>query len=259
MKFIFSSLAIVIALAFISWRSSPVDIDTTSAKSKAQKIIDKAIKVHGGKIINNSKISFDFREKHYVATRDNGQYTYERIFTDKEGQNVHDKLNNTTLTRSVNGQKVDLSEKDKAAYTNSVNSVIYFVMLPYFLNDAAVIKNYLGEEIISNRAYHKIKVTFQQEGGGKDFDDEYIYWIHKEKYTMDYLAYNYQVDGGGARFRSAYNVRKIKGIRFADYINSMPIEKDNHAVETFGQLFQKKQLKELSKIETENIEVDILK
>ena len=71
---------------------------------------------------------------------------------------------------------------------------------------------------------------------------------------MDYLAYNYQVDGGGARFRETYNVRTIDGIRFADYVNYKPVPKTLE-VSTFDSLFVNGQLEELSRIDTENVEV----
>ncbi|MEN0004759.1 MAG: DUF6503 family protein, partial [Bacteroidota bacterium] len=141
-------------------------------------------------------------------------------------------------------------------YSNSVNSVVYFALLPYFLNDGAVQKTYLGEAKLNQRWYHKIKVTFAQEGGGKDFEDEYIYWINKGGYTMDYLAYNYQVNGGGARFRAAYNFRVEKGIRFADYRNMKPLD-GSMEVASFDALYEADQLKEVSRIETENVRVDL--
>ena len=231
----------------------------TFKKNKADKIIAKAFVRHGGKLIPNAKISFDFRNRHYVANRQGGAYSYERIFTDKENQKIHDTLTNDSFQRTTNGEKTAVPKEKAMAYSSSINSVIYFALLPFNLKDPAVVKEYLGEEIIDNRPYYKVKVTFHQEGGGEDYDDEYVYWIHKANYTMDYLAYNYHVDGGGARFRSAYNIRNSRGIRFADYVNYKPMEKDNRAVESFGKLFQDGQLKELSRIETENINVEILK
>jgi hypothetical protein len=227
-----------------------------SSSDQAQKIIDQAIEAHGLEAVHNSVIEFDFRNRHYRSTRNGGAFTYERIFSDSTGQ-FHDRLTNDAFTRTLNGEVVDLDEKKKNSYTNSVNSVIYFALLPYFLNDLAVQKEYLGESQIKEASYHQVKVTFQQEGGGEDFQDEFIYWFHTEKHTMDYLAYNYQTDGGGARFRVAYNSRTVEGIRFADYVNLKPKEKDNLAVETFDSLFQANELIELSRIETENIQVQL--
>ncbi len=86
-------------------------------------------------------------------------------------------------------------------YSNSVNSVAYFALLPFRLNDAAVNKRYIGTSEIKGEPYFEIEVTFQQKGGGKDHDDVFIYWIHQQHFTMDYLAYSFIVDGGGTRFR----------------------------------------------------------
>ena len=141
------------------------------------------------------------------------------------GLRVHDHLTNGGLWREVAGEKVVLSIKDSAAYANSVNSVIYFALLPYFLNDPAVIKTYLGTEVIGEKEYERVMVTFQQEGGGKDFEDEFIYWFDGDTYHLDFLAYNYITDGGGARFREAFNARQINGVRFVNYTNYKPIIK----------------------------------
>ena len=68
---------------------------------------------------------------------------------------------------------------------------------------------------------------------------------------MDYLAYSYEVDGGGVRFREAYNTRKIGGVLFQDYVNYKHLK--NTDVSTFDILFEKGELKELSRIELENV------
>lgn len=225
--------------------------------SAAQQIVDQAIAAHGLSKLEHSVVEFDFRNRHYRASRKNGEYVYERIFEDSLGT-VHDSLSNRGFSRRINGKQVDLPVKKREAYANSVNSVIYFALLPYFLNDPAVNKEFLGVSTIKGEPYHKIKVTFQQEGGGKDHEDVYIYWFHQNKHTMDYLAYNYQVDGGGARFRVAFNQRKIDGVLFSDYHNLKPANKDNLAVTSFDSLYQKDALIHLSEIKLENIQLKIL-
>ena len=236
--------------------SEAVQPETTDrTPSKAQQIIDQAIVAHGAAKVANSRIEFDFRGRHYVSNREGGVFTYERIFTDtSSGEKIRDVLNNNGFFREVDGRRVDLSARDSAAYANSVNSVIYFALLPYYLNDPAVEKEYLGETTIKGESYHEVKITFRQEGGGKDFQDEFIYWIHRERHTMDYLAYNYDTDETGARFREAYNIRTVGGIRFADYINYKPKE-ETMKVATFDDLYGQNQLEELSRIELENVEV----
>ena len=99
-------------------------------------------------------------------------------------------------------------------------------------------------------------VSFTEEGGGTDFDDTFVYWIHKENYTVDYLAYQYAVDDGGIRFREAYNPRIVNGIRFVDYNNYKPETLDIPLTELDAQ-FEKGVLKLLSKIETESVGVQL--
>lgn len=159
--------------------------------SKAQEIITSAIETHGGKLYENVSLSFEFRDRHYTAFRKNGQYVYTREFTDSTGH-IKDVLSNEGFYREINGSKVELPEERENAYANSVNSVIYFALLPHGLNDAAVNKEYLGEAIIKDQPYHKIKVTFDPEGGGSDHEDEFIYWIHQKSNSMDFLGYNCQ-------------------------------------------------------------------
>lgn len=227
---------------------------STPTDDQAQEIVDAAIQAHQAHLFEQSTIEFDFRGRHYRSTRDGGSYVYERIFSDSTGT-FHDSLSNNGFTRHHNGNLVKLAKKDADSYSNSVNSVIYFVQLPYFLNDAAVNKTYLGTSEIKGESYDKIKVDFRKEGGGDDFQDEFIYWFHQDKKTMDYLAYNYQTEGGGARFRAAYNVRSVEGIRFADYINFKPSEKSNLDIETFDALYNEDALIEVSRIDSENVEV----
>ena len=252
MRFTIISLILIAAVAIFYFAGKGED----SPAIQAQKIIDAAILQHGADQFAKSVVEFDFRDRHYRATRDGGKYTYERILEDSIGI-THDSLSNDGFVRRINGEVADITEKKKASYSNSVNSVIYFALLPYFLNDAAVNKTYLGEATIKGENYDKIKVTFEQEGGGKDFEDEFIYWFHQNNKTMDYLAYNYRTEGGGARFRVAYNTREIQGIRFADYINLKPKDKANLAVETFDSLYNAGELVELSRIDSENVKVKL--
>ena len=226
----------------------------TATDPQAQQIVDAAIEKHGGSKYEDCRVKFDFRGRHYIATRQGAKFQYERIFTDTAGAEVRDVLTHDGFYREVNGQRAELSEKEKSAYSNSVNSVIYFALLPYFLNDAAAIKQYAGEAVIKGKPYHKVKVTFRQEGGGKDFEDEYMYWFHKQDHTMDYLAYNFLVDGGGARFREAYGIRTSNGILFADYRNFKPKD-DNRNVAEFDKLFGNGELEQVSLIELEHLRV----
>ena len=254
----FLSLAVCALFVACEQPSSVEQEETTvTAENPAQQIIDQAIAKHGGEAYSRMELSFAFRDRTYRGSRANGKFTYERKLVQEDGTELLDILDNERLIRKKNGAQIELTAKASSAYANSVNSVFYFALLPYFLNDPAAIKTYLGSGNIKGQPYHKIQVTFRQEGGGKDFEDQFVYWIHRDNHTMDYLAYNYLTDGGGARFREAYNVRTVEGIRFADYINYKP-EPDSREVGTFDALFEQGMMKELSRIDTEDIEVKVL-
>lgn len=217
-------------------------------KKDAQTIIDACIEKHGGDLYQNAHYAYDFRKYHYEFHYENGKYQYERHSNDGKTTDI---LTNDGFKRIVDGQEVALTDKKKRSYSNSVNSVHYFAFLPSFLNDEAVNKVYVGETTIKGKAYYKIRVTFDQDGGGDDHDDVYMYWIDKEDFSLDYLAYSFHVNGGGVRFRSAYNQRNVAGIIFQDYVNYKH-DKDT-SVENLDALYDQNKLTELSKIELVNI------
>jgi hypothetical protein len=221
-----------------------------------QRIIDKAIQASGGEKYLHSTVEFDFRGRHYVGTRDGGRFSYERIFkNDKDStQVIHDFVTNEGFKREMDGVVADLPDSMKVKYTASVNSVLYFTLLPYGLNDQSVRKRFLGETIMDGKLYYKIEITFAQEGGGEDFEDTFNYWINTSDYTIGFIAYSYAEDDGiGYRLRKAFNPRRVNGILFSDYINYMP--KGNFKLEDLEELYKKNELKELSKIENTNIQV----
>ena len=224
-------------------------------KISAQHIVDKSIAVSGGELYKTSDISFDFRDRKYILERIDGKKILKRI-KKNDTLNLVDIKTAQGFERYVDGKLAQIPDSLANSYANSVNSVHYFAYLPYGLNDQAVIKEFLDEVVIKDKKYHKIKVTFKQENGGDDFDDVYIYWFNTKTYKPDYLAYEFHVNGGGLRFREAFNERAINGIRFVDYINLKPI-KENPSIYDMDSLFEKGELEVLSKIELRNISVNL--
>lgn len=227
---------------------------TPAVTDSAAWVIAQAIAYQGGAAIEQSDINFTFREKQYKARKTAAGWTYERIYTNKENQQIADQLTPTGFTRYVDGEQAALSPKDSAGYANSLNSVLYFALLPHFLEDPAVQAEYQGVSTDFGKPYYELKVTFAENGGGKDFEDEYAYWFDAETFALDYLAYNFLVNGGGARFRQAYNQREVGGLRFADYINYKPSE-DNRSVLDFDRRFQAGGMDTLSRIVLEQVGV----
>ncbi len=227
---------------------------STEEPSKAQQIIDASIAAHGFDNLTNKKITFDFRGREYAVERFPDSYNYYRIWQDSLGL-VTDKLvNSTNFSRNINGQLLQIEEEWAQKYSRSVNSVLYFFQLPFGLNDPAVNKNFIGEIQLEGETYHLINVTFQQEGGGEDFEDQFLYWINQQTNLVDYIAYNYITDGGGVRLRKAINRRTIEGLVFQDYINFKPDDKST-PLDQLDDLYIEGKLIELSRIESENIKV----
>jgi len=170
-------------------------------------------------------------------------------------------------------------------YSNSLNSVMYFLQLPKPLLDDAVHSELLGEIKIEEATYWTIKVYFSEEGGGQDYQDEYRYWINQDTYEIDYLAYNYNAEGGGEdyqdeyrywinqdsheidylaynynaegggiRFRKAINKKRVKGILFQDYQNFRPSNKFE-PLDNLPLIYEEGLLSQISLIENKNITV----
>ena len=241
----------LLLLSFLTFSS----LWSCDSKSEAEVIVDNAIKVHGGEKYATSKISFDFRDKHYEIFKGENSFSYSREFQDSLGR-VQDLLNNNGFSRSVNEVEIDtLTDERIGAFSRSVNSVAYFAFLPYGLDDPAAFKEYLGITDIKGEAYHQVKVTFQEEGGGEDFDDIFLYWIGVEDFYVDYIAYSYHTDGGGVRFREVSEVSEVGGIRFQNYLNLKPSDK-NTPIDKIQELYLSGELLLLSKINLENIRVN---
>lgn len=224
-----------------------------SNEPNPQKIIDQSIEKSGGAIYENSLVQFDFRSHHYLVERNKDSIKMMRIKKD-DSTEVKDVMNYDSFQRYINNEPVFVHDTMIFKYKESINSVIYFALLPFRLNDAAVKKKYLGMKHIDNKDYHKIQISFEEEGGGVDFEDIYVYWIDSKGFNIGFLAYSFKVNGGGYRFRKAYNERKVGGIRFADYINYKP-GVETESVSDLDELYMNNQLLELSKIELTNIAV----
>lgn len=224
-------------------------------RGEAEKIIDRSIAASGGKLYETTEVSFNFREIGYVGKRVGGIFFLQRTINDSIGQ-IIDTYTNESFVRTVDGSQVAVADTMVSKYEQSINSVFYFALLPFKLNDAAVNKEFMGEISINGKDYYKIKVFFDQEGGGQDHDDIFIYWINKETFFIDYLAYEYTTDGGGIRFREAFNEQIVGGIRFADYVNYKPKEKGSVVIEEIDKAFMDDRLVELSKIELKDIRVE---
>ena len=245
---VFTVLALLISCA-------PAPEELRESRAPAQQVIDRAIRAHGMEDFGNAAASFTFRDRHYGIERADGAFTYTRAFVDSLGRPTVDTLRNVGLRRSVNGHPVELSAKDSAAYANSVNSVQYFFSLPYGLNDPAVNATLLDSVRIEGELYDRVRVTFDREGGGTDFEDVYHYFFARRSGELDYLAYTFEADGGGIRFRKAINQRRIGGVLVQDYIN-YGLDGDDRDIESIAARFGRGELPQLSLIENQAVRIN---
>lgn len=221
-------------------------------KLTAQQIIDKSILYSGADKVANSEITFKFRDKEYFAYRENGAYKLIREF-----DSIIDGLTNDGFRRFVNLKEQNLSEKKISSFSNSINSVHYFSVLPFGLNDNAVIKKLLPSSTIKGKEYFKVEISFSENGGGEDFEDVFIYWVGKDDFLVDYLAYSYHTNGGGKRFRVLKEQCVKNGIRFVDYHNYKPLSASIKLIDV-DKAFEDNQLKKVSEIVLKEIAVKML-
>lgn len=202
--------------------TSCTDASEVDNAPAAETIIERAIAAQSGDLLDRAVVEFDFRGEHFRIRHEDGRFSYARTYEDSLGREVREVLTNDSLYREIDGQRVDLSEEERPVVEEDVNSVTYFALLPYFLQDPAVRASYAGPDTIEGTPYHRIAVSFRKEGGGPDWQDRFLYWFRQDDYAMDYFAYAYGLGPGeepDTRFREAFNVRHVGGVRFADHYN----------------------------------------
>lgn len=225
----------------------------------AQAVVDSAIAAHGSPVLDRAFMSFDFRGDAYRIRQDDGRLHYRRTYTDSLDRTVVEGLTNDAIYRVVDEDTVALSEDERDAVETTVNSVSYFSLLPHPLGDDAVQPEYSGRDTLDGVPYHRIEVTFQQEGGGKDWEDIYMYWFRTDTYDMDYFAYAFGLGPDetdtGTRFREAYNVRRINGVRVADYMNYTADTLSPDQLHRYPDLWAQDSLELVSRVEIDSVEI----
>ena len=147
----------ILLLSFILF----ISCQPQKKKLTAQQIVDKSILASGTDKVSNSEIKFEFRDKQYSAIRNNGKFKLIRSF-----DSIKDVLSNSGFERFINEKSIIVVDSMALKYSNSVNSVHYFSVLPYGLNDKAVRKKRLPSSTINGKEYYKIEITFSENGAG---------------------------------------------------------------------------------------------
>ena len=224
----------------------------------AAAVIDSARAAHGAPVLDEAVVTFDFRGDDYRVRQNGEQFHYRRSYADSLGRPVTEGLTNEGIYRVVDGDTVSLSSSERDAVETTVNSVTYFALLPEPLGDSAVQPTYSGRDTIDGVPYHRVKVTFRQEGGGSDWEDVFMYWFRTDSYAMDYLAYAFGQgpdEEPGTRFRDAYNVRRVNGVRMADYRNYTVDTLSADQMEEYPDLWARDAARLVSEIALDSVQV----
>ena len=225
-------------------------------RQRGAELVERVRAAHGSARLVHAEVTFTFRGDRFVAARDGGRFSYARHHVDTTGVRVVDILDNEGVRRQRGGEEVDLTLRERNSVETVVNSVIYFALLPYNLADEAVEPRWRGEDTVRGEPFDLLEVTFRPDGGGRDWEDRFIYWVHRQRGTMDYLAYDFHTGDGGTRFREAYNVREVDGVLFQDYRNYSADHLDETPpLEGYAALFERAQLELVSEVEIEDVRV----
>jgi hypothetical protein len=254
-----AALATALTLLAVSACQPAAESESPSGRA----VVDSAIAAHGGAVLDHAVVTFDFRGDDVRIRQDSGRFRFQRTYTDSLGRTVREVLSNDSLYRTVDGARVTLSADERGSVETAVNSVSYFALLPHPLGDPAVQTTYEGRDTLDGTTYHRVRVTFEQEGGGRDWQDRFLYWFRADDtYAMDYLAYAYGFAPGeesGTRFREAYNVRRIEGVRVADYSNYTDTSLALDELHRYPDRFNQDALSLVSRVELDSVEVQPLR
>ena len=211
---------------------------------------------HGSDALEGKTASFTFRGTPYTAWHRGGQFRYTRVL-DEGGRRIEETITNDGASRTVDGEEAALTPDVAQALYESINSVVYFALLPHALDAPALRARTLAPDTVGGDPYRRVEVTFAQEGGGADWEDRYVYWVGADD-VIDYLAYSYAPTPGdtsrtetGSRFRETIGVAEAGGVRFQDYRN-LTADSIGTAIERYGELYDAGETFEVSEVRTES-------
>ncbi len=218
-------------------------------------IVDRAIEQHGGELYRHSETELDLCSKsgcfQVTARIDGDQWAY--TISGKSGDSqlrVHSAHDALIVQRDGAEEAV---AADPQRFHDWAMARVYFCFLPFRLNDPSVFKQDLGLVDWDGRRLHQVKVTFQA-GTSTDAGDEYMYWFDPETARLEYLAYSYDDNGGGLRFRRAVRHRRVGGVLFFDQENH-GIDGPGLSVDAIDADFVRDSMRHVSTVRLEGIEV----
>lgn len=202
---------------------NPTASGETGAASAGERIeiVDRAITFHGGDRFQDSEATFDLCSRSgcfSVRSKINGGLFEFEVGGPVRGVQRRVIASNSDLRLWLDGVPSPVSEDREQQLRDWVMARVYFVFLPFRLNDASVIKRDEGVSNWEGRQLHKITVTFVA-GSSTDADDEFAFWFDPASGRLEQFAYSFRGRPGGIRFRRLFNYRRVGGILFYDQEN----------------------------------------
>lgn len=224
-------------------------------------IVDRAIRFHGGDLYESTATSLElcsksgcFHVRASLAATDGGvEYDFDVRGATREGER-RVRSTHASVELWLDGAAQTIPAGDAQRYRDWAMARVYFCFLPYRLADPGVHHTDQGTEQWGERTLHRVKVTFA-EGSSTDADDEYVYWFDPETGRVEQFAYSYATNGGGLRFRRAFDHRRVGGILFFDQEN-LGVEGPDLSVDQIDSEFVEQGMRSISTVELRNIRVE---
>ena len=220
-------------------------------------IVDRAIEFHGGELFRQSHVrltvasrsgSFDVEQ---MADGDRFEQRIRASAADSEREYRRD---NMVLEVTEGGEAMDMDEEEMRRAESYVNQRMYFLFLPYKLNDPGTFKEDQGLEEWSGRQLHRVRVTFEADSSD-GAESAYVYWFDPQTARLEQFAYDYE-ENTGLRFRVLRNYRRIGGLLFYDADNfGLNTSEGGLTVDDITPTYVEEELPLVSQIELRNIDV----
>lgn len=228
------------------------------AVETAEGVVNAAIERHGGDRFEEVSIRWDFRTVPFGLDRDHGRFRYHRVVLDEVEIDIVQVIENDGVWIEMNGARQEVDISTATSIESQINATVYLGFLPFRLDDEAVRLADLGTSEIDGRAYRKVEVTFEEDGGGRGWENRFVFWFQDGEWTLDYFAYWEPTDPPTTRFRRAVNPREIGGLLIQDYENYTvddPSVSPEFDIAAYDQLFEEGRVRLLSMVEFENVQV----
>lgn len=246
----------------LTWTLVLVPIVTPAQGATLQSrvdIVDRAIEHHGGEIYRHSETELDLCSKsgcfQVTARLDGDRWAY-TVSGKSGGSQLRVRSAHDALTIHRNGVEETVAADKEQRFRDWAMARVYFCFLPFRLNDPSVYKQDLGLVDWDGRRLHKVKVTFEV-GTSTDAGDRYMYWFDPETARLEYLAYSYDDNGGGIRFRRAIRHRRVGGLLFFDQEN-YGIDGPGLSVDAIDAAYVRDAMRHVSTVRLEDIQVRAL-